>query len=52
MNIKIEITTRHHTDYVTDRVTFESDGDYVEINHEGHIIEIRKRELCKVADLL
>ena len=50
--MKIELMTYEHSDYVSDRVTFESDGDWVEINHEGDKFSVRTDELLKVLAIL
>ncbi|MEK4910620.1 hypothetical protein [Niallia sp. FSL M8-0099] len=53
MHIKIELTTKQHTDWVDDRVTFEDDCDFIEINHHnGSTFSIRKAELRKVLHVL
>lgn len=49
--MKIEVKTKEHTDYYEDIVTFEDDGDFVEINHRGSF-SIRKSELKKVLYVL
>lgn len=50
--MKIELKTKDNTDYVTDRVTFEDDGDYVEISYYTQTFRVRKEELKKVVILL
>ncbi|MED3839303.1 Uncharacterised protein [Niallia circulans] len=53
MHIKIELTTKQHTDWVDDKVTFEDDCDFIEINHHnGSTFSIRKTELRKVLHVL
>jgi hypothetical protein len=49
--MKVEIRTKDDTDYVSDRVTFEDDGDYVEISYYTQNFRVRKSDLKKVIAL-
>jgi hypothetical protein len=50
--MKIEVKTVDHTEYVSDIVTFEEGGCYkgdtIEIEKDGQVIRILKRDLMKV----
>lgn len=46
--MKIELTTKDHTEFVTDKVTFKEDGDYVEVKKDGCTFSVKKSELRKV----
>ncbi|WP_180968060.1 hypothetical protein [Cytobacillus massiliigabonensis] len=48
----IELTTKEHSDYVDDKVKFEAWGEWIEINHNGTVFTIRKKELRKVLTVL
>jgi len=50
--MKVELKTIDHTDWNTDKVTFEEyEDDAIEIKHNGDVFRIAKKDLMKVLHL-